>query len=94
MVVREGIGNPLSSASVDQALTALSQRLARGRVVEQTSERVDTGVAGLRVVAEGSQPTNGHGDALRAMQGRWKHPVSGMKWYKHTKRTFATLPEQ
>jgi hypothetical protein len=33
-----------------------------------------------------------HAEALRAMQGRWKHPLSGMKWYKATKREFAGLP--
>ena len=34
-----------------------------------------------------------HRDALGRMKGRWKHPVSGMKWYKNTKRDFAALPE-
>ena len=34
-----------------------------------------------------------HEDALRAMKGRWKHPVSGMKWYRTAKRDFAALPE-
>jgi hypothetical protein len=34
-----------------------------------------------------------HGSALGAMKGRWKHPLSGMKWYKTTKRDFAALPE-
>ena len=34
-----------------------------------------------------------HEDALKAMKGRWKHPLSGMAWYKKTKREFATLPE-
>jgi predicted small metal-binding protein len=34
-----------------------------------------------------------HADALQAMKGRWKHPVSGMRWYKCTKRAFAALPE-
>jgi predicted small metal-binding protein len=34
-----------------------------------------------------------HQDALKAMKGRWKRPVSGMKWYKTTKRDFAALPE-
>ncbi len=33
-----------------------------------------------------------HQDALKAMKGRWKHPLSGMKWYKTTKRDFAALP--
>ena len=34
-----------------------------------------------------------HKSALKAMKGRWKHPVSGMGWYKKTKRDFASLPE-
>ncbi len=34
-----------------------------------------------------------HAAALKEMKGRWKHPVSGMKWYKNTKREFAALPE-
>jgi hypothetical protein len=34
-----------------------------------------------------------HSSALEKMKGRWKHPVSGMKWYRNTKRDFAALPE-
>ncbi len=34
-----------------------------------------------------------HEPALEAMKGRWKRPVSGMKWYKQAKRDFAALPE-
>jgi predicted small metal-binding protein len=34
-----------------------------------------------------------HESALREMQGRWKNPVSGMGWYRRTKRDFAALPE-
>jgi hypothetical protein len=34
-----------------------------------------------------------HDEALTAMKGRWKRPVSGMKWYRSTKRDFAALPE-
>ncbi len=34
-----------------------------------------------------------HTEAASAMQGRWKRPVSGLKWYKATKRAFAELPE-
>jgi predicted small metal-binding protein len=41
-------------------------------------------------VAEGDET---HSSALGAMKGRWKHPLSGMKWYKNTKREFAQLPE-
>lgn len=34
-----------------------------------------------------------HADALRAMQGRWKHPLSGMGWYRQTKRDFAAVAD-
>ncbi len=34
-----------------------------------------------------------HKPALESMQGRWKHPISGMGWYRKTKKDFAALPE-
>jgi hypothetical protein len=34
-----------------------------------------------------------HAGALKSMQERWKHPISGMGWYRSTKKTFAALPE-
>jgi hypothetical protein len=34
-----------------------------------------------------------HRDAHDAMKGRWRHPISGMGWYRDTKRAFAELPE-
>jgi hypothetical protein len=34
-----------------------------------------------------------HEGALKAMKGRWKHPISGMGWYRNTKRDFAALSE-
>jgi predicted small metal-binding protein len=36
---------------------------------------------------------NAHEEALKEMKGRWKHPISGMGWYKQAKRDFAALPE-
>jgi hypothetical protein len=33
-----------------------------------------------------------HEPALKAMKGRWKRPVSGMKWYRQVQRDFAALP--
>jgi len=42
------------------------------------------------VVAGGDEA---HKRALKAMKGRWKHPISGMAWYKNTRREFAALPE-
>jgi len=34
-----------------------------------------------------------HAGALKAMKGRWKHPIAGMGWYRSAKRDFANLPE-
>jgi predicted small metal-binding protein len=34
-----------------------------------------------------------HSSALNEMQGRWKNPLSGMGWYRKTKRDFAALAE-
>jgi predicted small metal-binding protein len=33
-----------------------------------------------------------HEPALKEMKGRWRHPVSGMGWYRKAKRDFAQLP--
>jgi predicted small metal-binding protein len=34
-----------------------------------------------------------HEGALNEMKGRWRHPISGMAWYKQAKRDFAALSE-
>jgi predicted small metal-binding protein len=34
-----------------------------------------------------------HRGALKEMKGRWKNPLSGMAWYRKTKRDFAAVPE-
>jgi hypothetical protein len=34
-----------------------------------------------------------HSQAHDEMKGRWKHPVSGLRWYKRAKRDFALLRE-
>ncbi|WP_395124028.1 DUF1059 domain-containing protein [Antrihabitans spumae] len=34
-----------------------------------------------------------HREALKEMQGRWKRPVSGLGWYRKTKKEFAAAPE-
>jgi hypothetical protein len=41
--------------------------------------------------AEVANGDTSHADALAAMKGRWKHPVSGMRWYKKAKADFAAL---
>ncbi|MEZ5410163.1 MAG: hypothetical protein R2761_19190 [Acidimicrobiales bacterium] len=33
-----------------------------------------------------------HEPALKDMKGRWKRPLSGMKWYRQVQRDFAELP--
>jgi hypothetical protein len=43
------------------------------------------------MVAKGDET---HRSALKSMQDRWKHPVSGMGWYRRTKKAFAALPEE
>ncbi len=45
----------------------------------------------LRDAVAGGDDT--HAGALKAMKGRWKHPISGMGWYRDAKRQFAELPE-
>ena len=45
----------------------------------------------LKDVVAGGDAT--HQGALKAMKSRWRHPISGMGWYKATKRDFAALPE-
>jgi hypothetical protein len=42
------------------------------------------------MVAKGDET---HKSALKEMQARWKRPLSGMGWYRKTKREFAALPE-
>jgi len=42
------------------------------------------------VVANGDET---HASALQEMQGRWKHPLAGMGWYRKAKRDFAALAQ-
>ena len=45
----------------------------------------------LREMVAGGDDT--HVTALKEMKGRWKHPISGMGWYRAAKRNFTDLPE-
>ncbi len=45
----------------------------------------------LKVEVAGGDTT--HESALKEMKGRWKNPLSGMGWYRKTKKEFAALPE-
>jgi predicted small metal-binding protein len=40
-----------------------------------------------------NQGDRSHEEANREMRARWKHPVSGMKWYRKAKKDFAALPD-
>jgi hypothetical protein len=40
-------------------------------------------------VANGSTD---HEPALKDMKGRWRRPVSGLKWYRQVQRDFEALP--
>jgi hypothetical protein len=35
-----------------------------------------------------------HEPALTAMKGRWKRPITGMRWYRQAQRDFAALPDE
>jgi hypothetical protein len=37
---------------------------------------------------------NTHDAALNEMKSRWKHPISGMGWYRTAKRDFAALADE
>ena len=47
--------------------------------------------AHLKAEVAGGDTT--HEGALKEMKGRWKNPLSGMGWYRKTKKEFAALPE-
>ena len=34
-----------------------------------------------------------HQQASDEMKGRWKRPISGMKWYRSAKKDFGALPD-
>lgn len=53
-------------------------------VIQQQDQHLKDAVA---------QGDTAHEPALKDMKGRWKRPVSGLKWYKQAKRDFAALPE-
>jgi hypothetical protein len=35
-----------------------------------------------------------HEPALRDMKGRWRRPISGLKWYRRVQRDFAALASE
>jgi predicted small metal-binding protein len=34
-----------------------------------------------------------HERAFKEMKSRWRRPISGMGWYRSTKRAFAAIPD-
>ena len=58
---------------------------------DTADEVINAQDAHLKEMVAGGDDT--HESALSDMKGRWKRPVSGMKWYRNTKRDFAALPE-
>ena len=59
-----------------------------GRSADEVIKAQDAHLKAM--VANGDES---HADAAAAMQRRWKRPVSGMKWYRATKRDFAARSE-
>ncbi|MEO6653354.1 MAG: hypothetical protein ABIP17_11935 [Ilumatobacteraceae bacterium] len=44
-----------------------------------------------QMVADGD---TAHEQALQEMKGRWKRPISAMKWYRRAKQDFTALPDR
>lgn len=62
--------------------------LLQGETADEVIKAQDSHLK--EMVAAGDEA---HVDALNDMKGRWKRPLSGMKWYRTMKRDFAALPE-
>jgi predicted small metal-binding protein len=60
----------------------------RGNTGDEVIKAQDAHLRGA--VASGD---TSHESALKDMKGRWKHPVSGMGWYRAAKRDFAAMPD-
>jgi hypothetical protein len=64
------------------------EHVLRGETADEVIKAQDRH---LNDVVAGGDDT--HRGALKEMKGRWKHPISGMGWYRKAKRDFAALPE-
>jgi predicted small metal-binding protein len=60
----------------------------RGTTADEVIKAEDSHLK--EMVAGGDQA---HEPALKEMKGRWKKPISGLGWYRKTKREFAALPD-
>jgi hypothetical protein len=60
----------------------------QGNTADEIIKLQDAHLKGI--VASGD---DSHTGALKEMKGRWKNPLSGMGWYRKTKRDFAALPD-
>ena len=60
----------------------------RGRTANDVIKAQDQHLKDM--VASGDEA---HKSALKEMRGRWKNPISGMRWYRKAKLDFAGLSE-
>jgi hypothetical protein len=58
-----------------------------GATADEVIKAQDSHLKGM--VAGGD---DAHQGALKEMKGRWRHPISGMGWYRKMKRDFFELP--
>ncbi len=59
-----------------------------GESADEVIKAQDAHLKGM--VADGD---TAHEPANKDMRGRWRHPISGMRWYRTAKKDFAALPE-
>jgi predicted small metal-binding protein len=78
---------PMKTMTCEQLGGACDLRL-RGNTADEVIRAQD---AHLKEAVAGGDET--HARALDDMKGRWKHPISGMGWYRQTKRDFAALAD-
>jgi hypothetical protein len=87
--------NGAGSCVVEGSCAALVRRVAVARASFLANCRPLAGPRAfdrhLREMVAGGDDI--HARALKAMKGRWKHPISGMGWYRAAKRNFAKLPQ-
>lgn len=57
---------------------------------ESADEVIKAQDAHLKALVE--QGDQAHAPANEEMKGRWKRPISGMKWYRDVKKAYAALP--
>lgn len=81
-------GNPLMKTMTCRQLGGPCDFAHRAETADEAIKAQDRHLN--EVVAAGDAT---HGEALKEMKGRWKHPISGMGWYRKAKRDFAALAD-